>query len=108
MSPPAAAPYEKLLELIEHELQLAGEGRFEELEQAAATRVAHVDTLPATPPVSARSALERAVLMQQRLTIEVLRGREALLLAVAAVERGKRAASGYAPPRRHDRVSASA
>jgi hypothetical protein len=108
MSSPEAVPYEKLLEFIEHELQLAGEGRFEELEQAVATRALHVDTLPATPPASARTALELASLLQQRLTIEVLRGREALLLALTDVERGKRVARGYAPPRQHERLSASA
>jgi hypothetical protein len=108
MSSPASVPYEKLLELIEHELQLAGEGRFEELEHALATRAVHVDSLPVTPPASARTALELAGVLQQRLTIEVLRGREALLLALADVERGKRVARGYAPPRQRERLSASA
>jgi hypothetical protein len=108
VSVPEAAPYELLLELIERELQLAGEGRFDELTHAAEARAAHAASLPATPPAAAREALERAVLMQQRLTIEVLRGREAMVGALREIERAKRAANGYAPPRRRERLSASA
>jgi hypothetical protein len=102
------APYELLLELIERELQLAGEGRFDELAQVAAVRVAHAATLPATPPATARDALERAVLMQKRLEIEALRGRETLVGALREIERAKRAAHGYAPRRRRERLSTSA
>jgi hypothetical protein len=46
--------------------------------------------------------------MQQRLKIEVLRGREAVLAALADVERAKRAARGYAPPRFRSHLSTSA
>jgi len=108
MSSAAAAPYEALLEMIEHELQLAGEGRFQELSRAAEARSAYVSTLPATPPASARDALVHAELIHKRLAIEVLRGREVLLLALGEVERAKRAARGYAPPRRRERLSTSA
>ena len=108
MSAPEAAPYELLLELIERELQLAGEGRFDELARASEARVAHAASLPTTPPAAARDALERAVLMQKRLTIEVLRGREAMVGALGEIERAKRAANGYAPPRRRERLSTSA
>jgi hypothetical protein len=103
-----AAPYEALVELIQHELQLAGEGRFDELARAAEARAAYVSSLPATPPAAARPALEHAALMQKRLTIELLRGRESLVLSLGELERVKRAARGYAPPRRHERVSTSA
>jgi hypothetical protein len=103
-----AAPYETLLELIEHELHLAGEGRFDELARAAEARAVHVSTLPPTPPAAARPALERAELMQKRLTIEVLRCREALVLSLGELERVKRAARGYAPPRRRGRLSTRA
>ena len=108
MSASDAAPYEALIELIEHELQLAGEGRFDELAEAGAVRAAMAGTLPETPPASAREPLERANLLQERLTIEVLRGREAVLAALVDVERAKRTARGYAPPRRREQISASA
>jgi hypothetical protein len=104
-----AAPYEALLELIERELQLAGEGRFDELLKVAGARAALAATLPETPPAGARETLERAWLTQQRLTIELSRGREALLVELSKLERAQRAAHGYAPPRlRPPRVSASA
>jgi hypothetical protein len=109
VSDPASAPYEALLGLIERELQLAGEGRFDELLEVAGARAALAETLPETPPASAREPLERAWLMQQRLTIELARGREALLVELAKLERAQRTADGYAPPqRRSRRITASA
>jgi hypothetical protein len=108
MSTPASTPYDALLELIERELELAGEGRFDEVAELAASRELLTGSLPAAPPASARPALERAALLQQRLTIELLRGREAVLLELAQIERGWRAARGYGPRNRGPRVSASA
>jgi hypothetical protein len=106
---PESAPYEALLELIERELQLAGEGRFDELVKVAGARAALAETLPEIPPASARETLERAWLTQQRLTIELTRGREALLIELSKLERAQRAAHGYAPVRRRSsRVTASA
>lgn len=92
------APYLKLIALIERDLSLAGEGRFEELVAADAERQALISTLPATPPASARDLLERASLIQKRLTIELLRGRDELLVAAGQVERGRQTARGYTPP----------
>lgn len=106
MSSPAA--YEQLLEMISAELQLAGEGRFEELAEANAAREALIADLPATPPAAARGTLERTWLMQERLNIELARGREALLMALSELQRAKRTARGYAPPPRGPRISASA
>ncbi len=109
MSASQIAPYQTLAGMIERELELVGDGRFDELERLQAAREALVATLPATPPACARAALERCALMQQRVTIEALRRREAVLLALAKVERARRAARGYAPARtRTPRVSASA
>jgi hypothetical protein len=42
--------------------------------------------------------LERASLIQKRLNIELLRGREQLVAATGLVERGRRTARGYTPP----------
>src|SRR5262249_32981447 len=108
MSTSESAPYEALTELIEHELELAGAGRFSELAEATIARIELVKTLPHTPPSCARESLERASVLQQRLKIEVLRGRGAVLAALADVERAKRAARGYAPPRFRSHLSTSA
>jgi sugar diacid utilization regulator len=108
MSSTEAQPYEQLLEMISTELMLAGEGRFEELHAANDAREAFIAGLPATPPEAAREPLQRAALMQERLTIELARGKEALLLALRGLQVGKRTARGYAPPPRGPRISASA
>jgi hypothetical protein len=99
-SDPDAAPYEALARMVERELELIGEGRFDELGQIKAERDALIDTLPATPPACARPALQRAALMHKRLEIEITRRREALVLEFANTERVRRTANGYAPPRR--------
>ncbi len=98
------APYEVLLELIEHELALAGEARYKELLVLGAACAELIASLPPTPPAAARDVLERASLMQQRLTIELLRGREQILLALSGLERARRTAHGYAPPKRSTRL----
>ena len=98
MSAPDTAPYETLARSIERELELIGEGAFEELEALYAERVTLLDALPANPPESARPALQRAALMNKRVEIEILRRREALIAQVATVERVDRTARGYAPP----------
>jgi hypothetical protein len=107
MSP--ADVYEQLVELIGRELELAGQARFDELSQVSAARAALIAQLPDVPPAAAGPALARAEVMHKRLTVELLRGREALLLELARVEHGLRAARGYAPPRRSSSmISASA
>ncbi len=109
MSTDEQAAYERLIELIERDLALAGEGRFEELVEADAERQELVRALPGTPPAGARDLLERASLLQKRLSIELLRGRDELLAAAGALERGRRTARGYAPPRqRPPRIAESA
>ena len=108
MSVPASAPYDELLELLERELELAAEGRFDEVAEVAARRAELAASLPVTPPASARTALERAAELQHRLTIELVRGRETVLLALAEIERARAAARGYGPRRLAPRVSASA
>lgn len=95
--------------MIERELEVVGAGRLDELPEITTARQELIASLPATPPAAAGPALERAALMQKRLEIELLRRREAVLIELAKVERARRAARGYAPPRpRAPRVSASA
>jgi hypothetical protein len=97
MTAPDVAPYETLARSLERELELLGEGAFGQLETLHAERAALLLALPATPPESARPALQRAALMNKRVEMEILRRREALLLDASTVERVERTARGYAP-----------
>jgi hypothetical protein len=109
MSTDERSPYLHLIELIERDLSLAGEGRWDELVAADAERQAFIAALPATPPPAARDLLERAELIQKRLGIELLRGRDELLYQAGQVERGRQTARGYTPPtRRMPRIAESA
>ena len=106
---PQTAPYEALARMIERELELICSRDYDALEKLKSEREALIASLPATPPASARPALQRAALMNKRLEIEILRLREALLLDAANVERVGRTARGYSPPRQERRhVEASA
>lgn len=98
MSSDERAPYLRLIELIERDLTLAGEARYSELVATHAERAAFVATLPPTPPSCARDLLERASLIQRRLTMELMRGRDELVHQTGLVERGRQTARGYTPP----------
>jgi hypothetical protein len=102
MSAASPAPYERLADSYERELELVGEGRLEELSQLTADRDALIASLPATPPASARPALERAQLMSKRVMVEILRRRDAVLAELGRLTQVERTANGYAPkqPRR--------
>ena len=103
------APYERLADSFERELELVGEGRLEELAQLAADREALIATLPATPPASARTALERAQLTSTRVMIEIVRRRDAIVAELGRVAQADRTARGYAPKRpRRLHIDASA
>ncbi|MGH2857234.1 MAG: hypothetical protein ACRDMJ_07085 [Solirubrobacteraceae bacterium] len=100
---PEVAAYERLAELLERELQLAGERRFEELAEVAGERAELQQALPATPPRAAREALERCSRLHKRVEIELLRVRETLMDELDQLGRAQRAAHGYAPRRRNGR-----
>jgi hypothetical protein len=108
MSTPETAPYEALAELIERELELLGESRLQELAQLKLARTELLQSMPATPPAAAREMLERCVVLQQRVRIEILRVREAVLLELVQLECVRRTAEGYAPRRTRQRISTSA
>jgi hypothetical protein len=103
MNEAATRPYEQLASLIERELQLVAERRFDELSTLGQVRGELQSSLPATPPSDARPVLERCLLLHKRVEIELLRVREALLMELAQVRHGQRAARGYAPVRRGGR-----
>jgi hypothetical protein len=102
MNPASPAPYERLADSFERELELVGDGRLDEVAQLAADRDALIASLPATPPASARPALERAQLLSKRVMVEIVRRRDAVLADLGRVAQGDRTARGYAPkqPRR--------
>ncbi|MGZ4166282.1 MAG: hypothetical protein ACXVRW_07800 [Solirubrobacteraceae bacterium] len=107
MSSESVQPYEALASLIERELQLVSERSFDELQALREVRAELQDSLPATPPESARATLERCRQLTKRVEIELLRGREALLLELGRVRQAQRAADGYAPVRRRVPVVAA-
>ncbi|MGA2470942.1 MAG: hypothetical protein ABSG64_09660 [Solirubrobacteraceae bacterium] len=93
---PALAPYAALIRIAELELELAGEGRYVEIAQLDRQRQQVLRSLPAKPPRGARDYLERALAIQRRVTIELLRRREQVLLSLRRLELGTRTARGYA------------
>jgi len=95
-----SAAYERLADSFELELALVGEGRLDELAQLTADRDALIATLPATPPASARPALERAQLISRRVTIEIIHRRDAIVAELGRVAQADRTARGYLPNRR--------
>jgi hypothetical protein len=95
-APSETAAYEAIVGLAERELELAADGRYHELAQLAHQREQLMARLPSPPPRAARDALTRALLIQRRVTIELLRRREQVVLAARRLELQRRAARGYA------------
>jgi hypothetical protein len=109
MNPASPAPYERLADSFERELELVAEGRFDAVAQLAADRDALIATLPATPPAAARPALERAQLISKRVMVEIVRRRDAVVAELGRVAQADRTARGYAPKRpRRLHIDASA
>ena len=96
MSP--AQPYEALARSLERELELICDGAVDKLAALHAERATLLESLPPVPPAEARPALQRAMVMNKRVEIEILRRREVLLAEAANIERVERTARGYAPP----------
>lgn len=92
------APFQRLVKLIEHELELAGQGRVEELQEAVESTGAYMATLPNPAPDSARHLVLRAEALRGRVTIEVTRLKESIALTRSALRRGRRLARQYGPP----------
>lgn len=93
-------PYERLVALAERELALVTAfepSRIGELVALQQTRTTLVAALPHTPPAAARAALLRAHECQQRTTAALRVLCDQLGHELGAVDRGRRAARGYAP-----------
>jgi hypothetical protein len=91
-------PFEQLAKMIEHELELAGQGRVKELEDAVRRRAAFVATLPCPAPPAALPTVERARALHSRLLIETQRVRENLQHTRASRRRARRLVAGYSKP----------
>jgi len=90
----ALAPYEAILAHAELELELAGRGDVDGLQELGA-RWDELTTGLGEPPPGAVSLLERARLIGERARIDLIRLRDGLLIEHAAALNGKRAADGY-------------
>jgi hypothetical protein len=103
-------PYAAILELAEYELQLARDGRIEDLRSLAPQWDALTADLPEQPPISARGPLERAAALHERTSATLQCLREGLLCDLRTTARASRAAHGYASqaPRRVHRMDRSA
>lgn len=91
-------PYERILELGELELELVQGQRWEELAQLGAEREQLIESLPPLAPRTAKDSLERAAVLQQRVSAELATALALAREGLGRLDRGRRAAAGYAPP----------
>jgi hypothetical protein len=89
-------PYAAILEFAERELELARDGRIEDLRALAPRWEELTAELPPQPPPSARGPLERAAALHARTNATLLSLREAMLCDLRTTARASRAAHGYA------------
>ena len=92
------APFQRLVKLIEHELELAGQGRLDELDEAIAQTGAYLALLSSPAPDSAQHLVLRADAMRSRVVIEVTRLKESIALSRSSLRRSRRVARQYGPP----------
>ena len=90
------APYRALVRIAELELELAREQRYDEIEQLALQREQLIGELSHPAPRGAQECLQRALAIERRAKVELLRRREEVLLTLRGVELRRRTASGYA------------
>lgn len=90
-------PYERILELGELELELVQGQRWEELAELGSERERLIESLPPLAPQTAREPLERAAVLQQRVSLELTRALALAREGISRADRGRRAAAGYAP-----------
>ena len=93
----AADPYAALATLIERQLALVAERDFDGVAAVSRERAALVAGLPSRPPAHARESLTRCDLLHKRVTIELERVRESILLELRGVRHAQLAAAGYRP-----------
>lgn len=87
--------YAAILAHAELELELAGRGELGGLAQLAEKWDELIGGLPAAPPPAAAALIERARLINERASIELIRLREGLLAEQGVAMQACRAADGY-------------
>jgi hypothetical protein len=106
---PPLRRYEAIHEHAELELELAGRAELERLGKLRGRWQDLIAGLPAQPPPEAAGLLERARLIHERTSIELIRLRDALLSELETTTRARRTADGYAGQlRRGPRLDRSA
>jgi hypothetical protein len=93
-----AAPYVRLMKLIEAELEFASHRDLHNLRAAVERTGAYMQTLTAPAPASAQPTLQRALAIRSRVEIEARRARDELHAARLALRRTRQVARHYAPP----------
>lgn len=88
-------PYGELLELAERALEVARDGRFDELDDLSPAQAAMIARMPATPPRSARDALERLQGVHRELDRVLETRLEGTQRDLRALNRGRSAVQGY-------------
>lgn len=91
-------PYERILELGELELELVQGQRWEELAALGEEREKLIASLPPLAPREALDPLERAAVLQRRVSAELARSLALAREGLKRVDNSRRAAAGYAPP----------
>jgi hypothetical protein len=90
-------PYATLAALAELELELALEGRIDEMTAVHAERATLIASLPPVPPRSAEAALRRAAVAQEQTTAALATAARAIRGQIAHLERGRSAVAAYRP-----------
>ena len=98
-------PYDALVLLAEREAELVAARSWQELEDLNATRRAIVASLPAVPPASARTSLERAAALQAATSAALREARSAVGAELGRIERGRMTMRGYAPVAHEPRLA---
>ena len=89
--------YTELAALAELELELALDGRIDELASLHAERAALIASLPAVPPRSAEAHLRRAAVAQEQTTAALATAARAIKAQISHLDRGRNAVAAYRP-----------
>ncbi len=89
--------YLELAALAELELELALDGRIDELVSLHAERAVLIASLPPVPPRSAEAALRRAAVAQEQTTAALATAARAIKAQISHLDRGRNAIAAYAP-----------
>lgn len=95
MSALETAPFRRLEQLIEHELELAANGDLDGLDKAVTHTEQYMRTLPSPAPAAAQPNVARIQALRSRLTIEVMRIRGDLEVSRKALRTARKISRTY-------------